>query len=193
MRMPSIALLLLPVGSLHASNEVEAPWARHTIDIESGALWEAGNNTPINYALMPTQLTWRSPYVFKFDLSNSSTIVVRNQLSLIGTFVARGPEDYYFGISGAPSLEWWSPNSKWSLYLSVGGGAGITDSTYVPGGLGQDLTLNWFAKTGVRYQVDRDFAIFGGPMFQHMSNGGATDPNPGVDALGFTMGASFSF
>ncbi|MGC4016396.1 MAG: acyloxyacyl hydrolase [Luteolibacter sp.] len=186
-------MFFLSLGSLHASSDVEAPWAGNSIDVESGGLWEVGNNTPINYALMPTQLTWRSPYVFKFDLSGGSTVVVRNQVSLIGTWIARGPEDYYFGVSGAPSLEWWSPNNKWSLYLSVGGGVGFTNSTYVTGGMGQDFTLNWFAKTGVRYQIQRDFAIFGGPMFQHMSNGGATDPNPGIDALGFTVGASFSF
>jgi len=32
-----------------------------------------------------------------------------------------------------------------------------------------------------------------GAMFQHMSNGGATDPNPGIDALGFTIGCSWRF
>lgn len=190
---PAIVLFALSVGALHASDAVEAPWERHTFDVETGVLWQFGNNTPIDYELVPTQLSWRSPYMLKADLEGGSTLVVRNQVSLIGTWVAKGPEDYYFGVSGAPSLEWWSPNNKWSLYLSVGGGVGLTNSTNVPGGQGQDFTLNWFAKTGVRYQIDRDFAIFGGPMFQHMSNGGATTPNPGIDAIGFSLGASFAF
>ena len=32
-----------------------------------------------------------------------------------------------------------------------------------------------------------------GVMFQHMSNGGQTNPNPGIDALGFTFGGSWAF
>ncbi|MDP4779339.1 MAG: acyloxyacyl hydrolase, partial [Akkermansiaceae bacterium] len=70
---------------------------------------------------------------------------------------------------------------------------GVIDSTSTVGGQGQDFTLNWFAKTGVRWQVNEDVAVFGGPFFQHMSNGGATSPNPGIDALGVSVGASFSF
>ncbi len=69
----------------------------------------------------------------------------------------------------------------------------MINSTSVPGGQGQDFTLNWFMKAGVRRQITENIAIFGGPFFQHMSNGGATTPNPGIDALGFTVGASFSF
>ena len=30
-----------------------------------------------------------------------------------------------------------------------------------------------------------------GIMYQHMSNGGMTKPNPGIDALGFTLGYSW--
>ena len=120
-------------------------------------------------------------------------LVVRHHASLIATWVEEGPENHYFGISGSPSLEWWSPDEMWSLYFSIGGGFGVADSTDVPGGQGQDFTLNWFAKAGMRYQLNDDTAVFAGPFFQHMSNGGATTPNPGIDALGFTVGASFSF
>lgn len=180
-------------GFVHATEDLDAPWRRHAFDVESGILWEAGHNTSINYQLVPTQFTWRSPFMFKTDFDNGSTLVVRNQVSLITTWVSRGPEDYYFGASAAPSIEWWSANDQWSLYFSIGGGFGLTNSTDVPGGLGQDFTLNWFTKAGVRYQIQKDLGIFGGPFFQHMSNGGATSPNPGVDALGFTVGMSFSF
>ncbi len=192
MRLPLLALSAF-LSSLHASDAVEAPWERHAFDIESGMIWQFRDNTPINYQLVPTQFSWRSPYVFKWDFDGGSTVVVRNQASLIATWVAEGPEDHYFGVSGAPSLEWWSPNSCWSLYLSIGGGVGVINSTDVPGGQGQDFTLNWFIKSGARLQISNDVAIFGGPFFQHLSNGGATTPNPGIDALGLSLGASFSF
>ena len=69
----------------------------------------------------------------------------------------------------------------------------MTDSTNVTGGLGQDFTYNWFAKAGLRYQLTDDLGIYGGASFMHLSNMGATDPNPGVDALGFSCGLSYSF
>ncbi len=193
MRLPEIALFLSATMPLAASDDITAPWDRHTFDIETGVLWQVGDNTPIDYELVQTQISWRSPYVFRWDLDGGCTVVVRNHASLIGTWVAEGPENHYFGISGSPSLEWWSADNLTSVYFSIGGGFGVIDSTGVPGGQGQDFTLNWFSKAGLRRQLTDDFAIFGEPFFQHMSNGGATTPNPGIDALGFTVGASFCF
>jgi lipid A 3-O-deacylase len=176
-----------------APPDVQAPWERHAFDIESGLLWQVGDNTTIDYTIVQNQFSWRSPYVFKLDMDGGSTVVVRNHASLIAAWIADGPEDYYLGVSGSPSLEWWSADNLWSLYFSIGGGAGVTNSTNIPGGQGQDFTLNWFAKAGARYQVSDGLAVFGGPFFQHISNGGATTPNPGIDALGFTVGLSLSF
>ncbi len=193
MRIPHVTLLLLATQPLSASEAVTAPWERNAFDIDSGILWQFGNNTDLDYTLVPTQLSWRSPFVFKREMAGGSDVVVRHHATLIGTWVAEGPEDYYFGISGSPSLEWWSADDMTSVYFSIGGGFGVTNSTSVPGGQGQDFTLNWFMKAGVRRQISDDFAIYGGPFFQHMSNGGATDPNPGIDALGFVVGTSFSF
>ena len=168
-------------------------WQRHCIDIETGMIWNVGSNTPINYRIVPTQISWRSPAIWKKDFGGGSKLVLRNQVSLIADWVEFGPEDYYFGLSAAPSIEWWSADDRWSIYASIGGGAGFTNSTDVPGGQGQDFTYNWFVKSGVRYQFDQNFGVYGGAYFQHLSNRGATNPNPGIDALGFTMGVSFTF
>lgn len=182
-----------PESSVNPESQKIVSWKRHCIDLETGFTWNVGSNTPINYRIVPTQISWRSPYVWKKDFANGSKLVLRNQVSLIADWVERGPENYYIGLSGAPSLEWWSADDKWSIYTAIGGGVGLTNSTDVPGGQGQDFTFNWFAKSGVRYQLDQDFGVFGGAFFQHLSNRGATNPNPGIDALGFTVGVSFSF
>lgn len=181
-----------PYGGVSPIAETPS-WKKHVFDLETGLIWNVGNNTPISYRIVPTQLSWRSPAFYQKDYSNQSKLVIRHQLSLLGNWIEHGPEDYYIGFSAAPSLEWWSPQDKWSVYLSAGGGAGFTNSTDVVGGMGQDFTLNWFAKSGLRYQIDQNLGVFGGAFFQHMSNGGQTDPNPGIDALGFTMGVSYSF
>jgi hypothetical protein len=63
----------------------------------------------------------------------------------------------------------------------------------VPGGQGQDFTLNWFARGGVEHVTARGTKLSAGLMFHHLSNGGQTEPNPGIDALGFTLGWSRAF
>jgi lipid A 3-O-deacylase len=188
-----IGILSLSTSVGIASEALEAPWERHVFDVETGVLWQIGSNTLLDYTLVLSEFSWRSPFVLKKDFNDGSALVVRSNASLIGTWVAEGPENHYFGISGSPSVEWWSADQVWSAYFSIGGGFGVIDSTDVVGGQGQDFTLNWFTKMGLGYQLNKELAVFGGPFFQHMSNGGATTPNPGIDALGFTIGASFSF
>ena len=191
--MQIIGFMCFSTGMGLASEAVEAPWARNAFDVETGVLWGVGDNTPLDYTLVQTEFSWRSPFVLKKEFDDGSAFVVRSHASLIATWVEEGPENHYFGISGSPSVEWWSADQKWSAYFAIGGGFGVIDSTDVVGGQGQDFTLNWFAKTGIQYQLNEGTAVFAGPFFQHMSNGGATTPNPGIDALGFSMGMSFSF
>lgn len=90
MRIPVITALIISTQLLHASDDVTAPWQRHAFDVESGILWQAGDNTDINYKLVQTQFSWRSPYVFKWDLGGGSTIVVRNHASLIAAWIEKG-------------------------------------------------------------------------------------------------------
>lgn len=180
------------VGNLPPSRP--APMYReNAIDLESGILWQIGHNTPIDYRLVPTQLAWRTPRMFGLDFSDGSSISVRNRIALIGTWVAEGPESHYFGFSLSPSVEYWNAAQTWSIYAGAGGGCGLIDSQDVVGGQGQDFTLNWFAHLGLQRVLSDTLSLRVGAMFQHMSNGGATDPNPGIDALGFTVGASWKF
>jgi hypothetical protein len=165
----------------------------NAIDLESGLLWQIGSNTPIDYKLVPTQLSWRTARMFGLDFADGSSLSVRNRFTLIGTWVAEGPESRYFGVSASPSIEWWNKAQTFSIYTGAGGGIGLIDSQGVVGGQGQDRTLNWFAHLGIETVLTDTLSLRAAAMFQHMSNGGATDPNPGIDALGFTIGASWRF
>ncbi len=51
-------------------------------------------------------------YIMKKDSSNGSTLVVLSQFSLMGDWIDQGPESYYFGISAAPSIEWWTVDDR---------------------------------------------------------------------------------
>jgi len=194
-----ITSLLLVVSHCQGEDSTAAPAAithpdeQYELTLESGGIWNIGNNTPINYTIIPTQLTLRTPTVLHLMDNRHGRVVIRTRISLPMESIITGPENYYFGISGSPSIEWWSPNDRISLYFSIGGGVGVVDSQDVVGGMGQDFTLNWFMAAGLRLPVNDTISLLGGAYFQHNSNGGMTDPNPGIDALGFTIGAGYSF
>ncbi len=187
--MKIIALLgLLAVPAIaHESDTWE--WT-----LESGYLSNIGHNTEINYEIIPTQLTLRSPVAWTlWEDENGAKIVVRNRFSALLESITHGPESYYLGLAAAPSVEYWFPSEKTSLYFSIGGGFGWTDSSGGTQGLGQDFTFNWFTQFGIRQKITEDLSLLVGPYFIHHSNLGMTDPNPGIDAFGFTLGCSWKF
>ena len=185
--------LLLSIAARAAEPAAEQPWASSAVNIESGVLWEIGSGTPIPYRLVPTQFSWRSREFFGHEFSDGSRIVLRHRLTLIGTWIEHGPESHYVGVSGSPSLEWCDKTGVWSLFTGSGGGFGVIDSRGIKGGMGQDLTLNWFIRGGIEHIIAHHRRLSAGIMYQHMSNGGMTKPNPGIDALGFTAGYGWAF
>lgn len=165
--------------------------------IESGYLWQIGSNTSIDYELATAVFSILSPAAITLlEQDNGNALVVRNRVSLITDYVIEGPEDYIITLNGSPSIEYWFADETFALYLSPGGGVGLSNSKGiskeggqgVEGGQGQDFLLNWFVQSGVRYQMDHSTALTLGVMFQHVSNGGQTEVNPGIDALGITIG-----
>lgn len=181
----------LPVrGSAEISS---LPWQSSDLAFVSGVLWQVGNDTPLSYRLVPTQLAWRSPAFFARRFTGGTSLAVRHRLALLGTWIQSGPESRYVGVGGSPSLEWWSKEGNWAVFATAGGGFGWVDSRGVVGGQGQDFTLNWFTSAGVEHVTARNLRVIAGLMFQHMSNGGQTSPNPGIDALGVTLGCSWRY
>ncbi len=198
------ALLVVPAaflaGPAAVAGESDAfkpfghPADHWELTLESGYLWNVGSNTPIDYEIAPTQLTLRSPVVLNwFEGDDGSRLIVRSRASLLMESIVEGPEDFYLGISGAPSIEYWFPNEKTSLFFSIGGGVGLINSTREAGGQGQDFTLNWFWQLGLRQEIAPQLSVLAGAYFIHHSNGGQTTPNPGIDALGFTVGLGWSW
>ena len=162
--------------------------------LESGYLWNIGNNTATDYEIIPTQLTLRSPVVWTlWEDKAGAKLVVRNRFSALLEAITHGPEDTYLGLAAAPSIEYWFPSQKTSAYFSIGGGFGWTNSSGGAQGLGQDFTFNWFAQLGIRQKLTENLFLLVGPYFIHHSNLGLTEPNPGIDAFGFTVGCSWVF
>lgn len=200
LRSITLALILtLPALAGDRDCPPTAPPEKHPADaweltFESGYLWQVGSNTSIDYEIAPTQFTLRSPTVWTWwEDENGGRLVFRHRFSLLLESIVEGPEDYYFGLSGAPSIEYWFPSQKTSLFFSIGGGFGWTNSTNIPGGQGQDFTFNWFSQLGVRQSIGDNLSLLVAANYTHMSNMGQTTPNPGIDAFGFTAGIGWRF
>ena len=183
----ALAILSTPLQAGSAADAWE--WT-----LESGYLWKIGNNSPLDYEIIPTQLTLRSPIVWTWwEDEAGAKLVVRNRFSALFESFAEGPEDLYGGLTAAPSVEYWFPSETTSLFFSIGGGFGWLDSTGGEGGQGQDLAFNWFSQLGVRQRISEHISLLAGAYFTHHSNLGMTDPNPGIDAMGFTLGCAWRF
>jgi hypothetical protein len=183
-----LALAVSPVSALSPPYETDK-WA---FDFETGAMWRVSDNTWIDYLVLPQIFSLRTPAHIRSSLLGRD-LTVRARASLLIEPIATGPESLYVGFSASPSIEWWFVPDTACWYTSVGGGFGWIDSQGVDGGQGQDFTLNWFATTGLRWYLSPEFAVNAGVFFQHLSNGGATDPNPGLDSLGPMIGCTWSF
>ena len=108
--------------------------------------------------------------------------------------VVRGPENFYYGISLGLRYNFAKPGARFVPYVSGGVGLGWLDShANIFGAQGQDFTFNILTATGVSYQVNDHLKLNAGILYQHLSNGGQTDPNPSVNLLGPQIGATYVF
>ncbi|MEJ5988649.1 acyloxyacyl hydrolase [Ramlibacter sp. PS3R-8] len=188
----TFALALAATGAARA--QAPHPADRWEYALEAGYLAKVRNNSPHDYRIVPLQVAWRSPAVFDLWRSEDGMrLAVRNRFALIAEAIVQGPESRYIAVSGAPTFELWTADSRTAAFFEIGGGFGFIDSRGVAGGQGQDLTFNWYTQGGVRRQLTDRFALTASVYFTHHSNLGMTSPNPGIDVLGLNFGAVWSF
>ena len=119
-----------------------------------------------------------------------------NQFTITGMAepIFRGVENHYFGVNFGARYNFVQPGSRFVPYFSGGLGMGGIDSRPgIPGAQGQDFTFNILAGAGVAYKLNDHWKITVGALYQHLSNGGQTDPNPSLNLFGPQIGASCSF
>ena len=129
-----------------------APWEVVDVTFETGAIWRITDSTAIDYVVLPQMLSFRIPIDWTRDLESGGTFAIRTRLSLLGEYFLEGPETYFFGFHGSPSMEWWNAERDFAILYSVGGGVGFLDSTAVEGGHGQDFNFNWFMQLALRHE-----------------------------------------
>jgi len=73
-------------------------------------------------------------------------------------------------------------------------GAGAIDSRpSVRRGQGQDFTFNILTAVGASYEINKQWKLNVGVLYQHLSNAGQTNPNPSLNLIGPQIGLTYSF
>jgi len=115
-------------------------------------------------------------------------------VSAIAEPIFRGIENHYFGLNLGMRYNFVRPGSRLVPYVSGGLGLGWIDShPEIPGGQGQDFTFNILSAAGISYELSDHWKLNAGVLYQHLSNGGQTDPNPSLNLFGPQAGIAYSF
>ena len=115
-------------------------------------------------------------------------------ISAIAEPIFQGIENHYFGLNFGMRYNFVQPGSRLIPYISGGLGLGWIDShPEIPGGQGQDFTFNILTAAGISYLLNEHWKVNAGVLYEHLSNGGQTDPNPSLNLFGPQVGVSYSF
>jgi len=165
---------------------------RFELAVESGYLFGA-INPPADYEIGAEFITARVRWGV---MQRDTWLRGYNQfyVSAIVEPIFRGIENHYFGLNLGMRYNFVRSGSRFIPYFSGGLGLGWIDShPEVPGGQGQDFTFNILSAAGISYLVDDHWKISVGALYQHLSNGGQTDPNHSLNLFGPQVGVSYSF
>jgi len=191
-------VLLLGTSRIFAGTEIlpktatvlDAP--RFEVAIESAYLLGVFGN-PNSYEIGAEFLTARVRWGM---VDADSWLRGYNQfyVSTIAEPIFRGVENHYFGLNFGMRYNFVRPGSRLVPYVSGGLGLGWIDSQpNIPGAQGQDFTFNILTAAGISYRLNDHWKLDAGILYQHLSNGGQTDPNPSLNLLGPQVGLDYSF
>lgn len=150
-------------------------------------------HNPDNYEIAPQWLAGRVRWGVN-DSDNWTRGYHQFCFTLMAEPIIRGIENHYFGINFGGRYNFVQRNWRIIPYFSGGLGLGWIDSNPdFRGSQGQDFTFNILTGIGFSYQIDDHWKVDAGLQYQHLSNGGQTDPNPSLNLIGPQIGVSYSF
>jgi lipid A 3-O-deacylase len=186
------------VVAMRPSNEMtisNVPYERGAWEAQllAGAFWDAGGNQPrFNYALQSLRLG----YVVT-DLTGGG--LFRGDLEFLleamGGQFFEGPASYLIG--GNLLVRWnfvHGPNPKWVPYIQTGAGGLYHDAdTGAQDVLGSNIEAMLVDSLGLRYHLNAKWTVVAEVTYRHISNGGTTDRNRGLNSVGGQLGVSYFF
>ncbi len=204
-------LLVLAGGSAWAGEEKvieqkgvtpldDFPYVRKAMELEVGAGAFATINTrgsrtrpDTGFALGEVRLGWMLSDVMGSGL-------LRGNVELLGQAygagIFDGPGEY---LAGAGLLLRWNfvqPQARVVPFIQIEGGGVYSDAAdqdAVQRLIGSDLSFSLGGEVGLRFMVNKHFAITGGVEYRHISNANTASRNVGLNALGGTIGLSLFY
>jgi opacity protein-like surface antigen len=175
-----------------SSTRTELNPDRFELALESGYLF-GFINSPHSYEIGAEFLTGRVRWGV---MDRDDWLRGYNQfyVSAIAEPIFRGIENHYFGLNFGVRYNFVPPGWRLNPYVSYGMGLGWIDShPEITGAQGQDFTFNITGAIGVTYQINDHWRANVGVLYEHLSNGGQTDPNPSLNLIGPQVGVTYSF
>jgi hypothetical protein len=181
-------------GDLTSTETLNPP--RFEVGVQSGYLFGVFGN-PHSYEIGPEFITGR----IRWGVNDSpegfwgwTRGYNQFSLTLMAEPIFRGVENHYFGVNFGGRYNFVRPRWRIVPYFSGGLGLGWIDSNPdMRGSQGQDFTFNILTGAGFSYEIDQHWRVDVGALYQHLSNGGQTDPNPSLNLIGPQIGVSYSF
>lgn len=181
------------IGSLDLRTDERFHENRLDVSFETAALFDIGNDN--DYTVLPQILSlhWQLD-----DVGNEGWLRGNTEFIFSGYYsqIVSGPENRFAGALFGPRYNFVQPGWDWVPYVEARVGFAFTDSTDDFGGQGQDFCFTFTVSPGVRYIVNENLEVNFAALYQHISNGGLSEPgrkNNGLDAVGPMVGLSWKF
>jgi opacity protein-like surface antigen len=126
--------------------------------------------------------------------------LLRGNLEILGEIfgggIYDGPGSDLVGFDAFLRWNFVQPGAKFVPFVQAGGGGVYSDAAQadkVQRLIGSDFSFSLEAEIGVRYMIDRNWAINVGLEYRHISNADTASRNRGLNALGGVLGVNRFF
>ena len=164
-----------------------------SLSAETAGLFSINNSN--NYRYLPQLITvgWQLDEIGNEGWNRGNT-----EFLFSGMYapVIHGPNPWFTGGLFGPRYNFIQEGWPVVPYLESRVGFMFTNATGAPNSQGQDFCFSFTVGTGVRIPVMQQLSVNLGILYQHISNGGLSEPdneNVGLDSIGPTLSVTWAF
>ncbi|NBS50131.1 MAG: hypothetical protein EBS97_05930 [Verrucomicrobia bacterium] len=164
-----------------------------SLSAETAGLFSINNSN--NYRYLPQLITvgWQLDEIGNEGWNRGNT-----EFLFSGMYapVIHGPNPWFTGGLFGPRYNFIQEGWPVVPYLESRVGFMFTNATGAPNSQGQDFCFSFTVGAGVRIPVMQQLSVNLGVLYQHISNGGLSEPehqNVGLDSIGPTLSVTWAF
>ena len=164
-----------------------------SLSAETAGLFSINNSNDYRYLPQLISVGWQLDEIGNEGWNRGNT-----EFLFSGMYapVINGPNPWFTGALFGPRYNFIQEGWPVVPYLESRVGFMFTDATGAPDSQGQDFCFSFEIGIGVRIPVTEQLSVNLGAMYQHISNGGLSEPaheNVGLDSIGPTLSVTWAF